>query len=160
MIAKDISWNFREIVGPGAVSEWPTSLHYISNTALIDTIDDKVFIWLDFEMKATFHNYYTDNEFPNRSDRVEYIKIKLDSIEITPFTVMLDNMEEKRFSKVDIYKIIKRNSLSFDGSQFLSRIKFYLNLNEKKITGDFAFDFQLLKDIETKQFQGNFVIFL
>jgi hypothetical protein len=158
--AKTLFWRFKEVAGSQQVTEWPNSITYINNSAMIDSIGGKVFVWINLEMKANFSINANDKENPERADRVEYLKIKIDSLEILPnLSYSLNNLQHGRYSRIELYSYAENKKFSFEGSDLISRIKFDYNYAENKLSGNFVFDFQMISYIKTLQFLGNFSIY-
>ncbi len=160
MHAKQIYWRFKEIVKANQIKEWPNSITYINNSAMIDTTGGKNIIWLNLEMKADFITKFSDDEKPDSADRVEYLKIKIDSLEFAPNQSFgMDNLQLGRYSRIEIYNQQQKKKFSFEGSDLMNRIRFDISHVEGKITGNFVFDFQKIDYIKTIQFLGNFSIY-
>lgn len=158
--AKEILWRFKEIAGPNQITEWPNSITFMNNTAHIDTTNGKSFIWLNLEMKANFVAKALDNDKPEWSDRVEYLKIKIDSLELVQFgSHSLNDLAKGRYARIELYSHPSNKKYSFEGSDLITRIKFDFFPDDSKVMGNFIFDFQMIDYIKTRQFIGNFTIY-
>lgn len=156
--SKEIGWTFREIAGANQVIEWPSSITFFYNSAMLDTIDGKIRLWLDLEMKANFY-VKSNNLDESSSDRVEYLKIKVDSLDITNTqTFSLDNLNQGRYSKIELFNPIDNKRYTFEGKELMTRIRFIYNPTNHKVSGNFIFDFNMINYVKTKQFLGNFSI--
>lgn len=158
MHSKQIGWTFREIAGANQVIEWPSSITFFNNSSMLDTIDGKIKLWLDLEMRANFYDKFNNLE-ESSSDRVEYLKIKIDSLDITNTqTFSLDNLNEGRYSKIELFNPIDNKRYTFEGNELMTRIRFVYNPTTHKVSGNFIFDFNRINYVRTKQFLGNFSI--
>lgn len=158
--AKEINWRFREVVGANQINEWPNSITFLNNYALIDTSNGKTFVWIELEIKANFNFKNMDNENPERSERVEYVKIKIDSLEVQPnISYLLNDLNAGRYGKIEIFSYIDGKKYSFEGKDLITRIRFEYLREQHKITGSFTFDFQMISYVKILQFIGNFSIF-
>jgi len=115
-------------------------------------------LWLNLEMRANFYAKANDNK-DSSSDRVEYLQIKIDSLDITETqTFSIDNLNNGRYSKIELYNPESNRRYTFEGKDLLTRIRFIHNPITNKISGNFVFDFNMIDYVRTKQFLGNFTI--
>jgi hypothetical protein len=157
ILAKEILWRFKEIARANQITEWPNSITYINNSLKIDTGYGKVFVWLDLEMKANFFRQSGDDDKVENADRVEYLKIKIDSVEIIPNqSFSLNSLPGGRYSRIELYNHQVNKRYSFEGSDLITRMRINYIPEEKKLTGNFVFDFQMIDYIHTVQFLGSF----
>ena len=155
--AKEILWRFKEIARANQITEWPNSITYINNSAMIDTTGGKIIVWLDLEMKANFVKRTGDDDKVENADRVEYLKIKIDSLEIIPNqSFSLNSLKDGRYSRIELYNHQVNKRYSFEGSDLITRMRFSVVESQNKLTGNFVFDFQMIDYIHTVQFLGSF----
>ncbi len=157
ILANEILWRFKEIARANQITEWPNSITYINNSLKLDTSNGKVFVWLDLEMKANFFRQSGYDDKVENADRVEYLKIKIDSVEIIPNqSFSLNSIADGRYSRIELYNHQINKRYSFEGSDLISRMRITYIPEEKKLTGNFVFDFQMIDYIHTVQFLGSF----
>ncbi|PKL86658.1 MAG: hypothetical protein CVV22_00785 [Ignavibacteriae bacterium HGW-Ignavibacteriae-1] len=160
IFAKELLWRFKEIARANQITEWPNSITYINNSLKLDTSNGRVFIWLDLEMKANFFRQSGVDDKVENADRVEYLKIKIDSVEIIPNqSFSLNSIADGRYSRIELFNHQVNKKYSFEGSDLITRMRINYFPEEKKLTGNFVFDFQLIDYIHTVQFLGSFSAF-